>query len=150
MLVILGLGLSGPMSLAQHQMHNMPGSGAPGVKTMPANDEVLRSPPQSIMLSFESAMQLVKLVVKDPDQGKEPIDIGFRYRPGKDVHFVQSLPVLARANYYVVEWAAFDTRQTLVKGTFYFSFGDDAMPPSHYLNRIKRPAHIMSPSYRLL
>ena len=44
------------------------------------------------------------------------------------MNYAQPLPVLASANYYVVEWAAFDASNTLVKGVFYFSFGDNATP----------------------
>ncbi len=139
-----------PLSLAQHAMHNMPMSADAHVKTMPGNNAVLGSAPESIMLQFESEVRLVKLVIRDPSQGKEPIDIGFRYRPEADVHFVQAIPKLAATDYYSVEWTVFDAKQTLIKGAFYFSFGDDARPPSYYLDQIRRPRHIMSPNYRLL
>lgn len=142
--------LFSPLALSQHEMHNMPDSGGLHVISMPDNDEVLGSAPESIMLHFESEVRLVKLALREPGQGKDPIEIGFRYRPEAGVHFVQSLPVLSPADYYIVEWAAFDANQSLIKGVFYFSFGDDARPPSYYLDQIKHPEHIMSPDYRLL
>lgn len=135
---------------AQHTQHDMNKAGAARVRSMPGNDEVLANPPASIMLHFDTAVMLVKLVLRDPSHGKEPIDIGFRYQPVTQMNYAQPLPVLASANYYVVEWAAFDASNTLVKGVFYFSFGDNAKPPSYYLNQIQHPDHIMSPDFRLL
>jgi len=149
LMVFLFGSLFSSLVLAQHTMHSMPGSGSLKVVSMPDNDEVLGAAPKSIMLQFGSEVQLVKLAVKNPDEGKEPIDIGFRYSPEMSMHFMQTLPTLAAANYYTVEWAAFDARHVLVKGVFYFSFGADAKPPSFYLNQIKQMEHIMSPDYRV-
>jgi hypothetical protein len=115
---------------------------------MPANDAALAAAPGSLMLHFESEMRLVKLALKAPEYGF--IDIGFRYQPVPDVHFMQSLPTLAAANYYSVEWAAFNANEELIKGIFYFSFGDNARPPSYYLDQMHHPGPIMSPDYRLL
>ena len=117
---------------------------------MPDNDEVLAVAPESVMLHFQSDVRLVKLVLREPSQGKEPIDIGFRYRDGTGVHFVQPLPVLVDADYYFVEWAAFDANSNLIQGAFYFSFGEDARPPSFYLDQMQHPDTIISPDYRLL
>lgn len=149
LLVMLVGSLFSSMALAQHTMHSMPGSNSLNVVSMPGNDEVLAAAPKSIMLQFGSEVQLVKLAVKNPEEGKEPIDIGFRYSPQMSMHFMQPLPVLGAANYYTVEWAAFDAKHVLVKGVFYFSFGVDAKPPSFYLSQIKQMEHIMSPDYRL-
>jgi len=143
---LLGV-LSAPQSLAQHEMHDMPANGV-HVTTMPANDEVLASSPESLMLHFESEVRLVKLVLRESRQGM--IDIRFHYNPETGVHFMQSLPTLELADYYTVEWAVLDSDEKLVKGAFYFSFGDDARPPSFYLDQIDHPVHIMSPDYRLL
>ena len=137
-------------AIAQHTQHDMNKAGAGQVRSMPGNDEVLATPPASIMLHFDAAVMLVKLVLRDPSQSKEPIDIGFRYQPERQMNYAQPLPELASANYYVVEWAAFDASDALVKGVFYFSFGDNAKPPSYYLNQIQHPDHIMSPDFRLL
>lgn len=138
-----------PLSTAQHEIHDMPGSGAAHMITMPDNNAVLNSAPESIMLHFEADVTLLKLALRDPSQGREPIDIGFRFRPVTGVHFVQPLPVLPIADYYSVEWAAFDTKRMLIKGVFYFSFGDDAQPPSSYRNQMEHSMEILSPDYRL-
>jgi methionine-rich copper-binding protein CopC len=135
-----------PVLLAQHTMHIMPAEGDLQVATMPENNEVLAAAPSSIMLHFESDVSLVKLVVKEARQGF--IDIGFRYQHG--VHFVQPLPALAAADYYTAEWAVLDDQGKLIKGTFHFSFGAEAKPPSFYLDQMEQMQHIMAPDYRLL
>ena len=134
-------------ALAQHQMHNM-SPDVEGVVTMPENNAVLAAAPDSVMLHFEADMRLVKLVLKDADANF--VDIGFRYRPVAAMHFMHDLPALDQADYYTVEWAVLDAEGMLVKGNFYFSFGDNAMPPSHYLEQMEHPIHIMAPDYRLL
>ncbi len=139
-----------PLSLAQHNTHDMSANGTEHVASMPGNDEVLAAAPESIMLHFKTPVRLVKLALKEPSQGKEPINIGFSYRPSPSVHFEQSLPELLPADFYRVEWAAFDTNETLLKGVFYFSFGDNVRPPSYHLNQIQHPNSIPSPDYRLL
>jgi len=144
---ILLWGLSSSLSSAQHETHGMSGSGH--VMTMPDNDEILNSAPESITLLFESDVVLLKLALREPGQGKEPIDIGFRYRPGAGVRFIQPLPILPIADYYTVEWAAFDANAGLIKGTFYFSFGDNAHPPSAYRNQMEHRMEVLSPDYRL-
>ena len=135
---------------AQHQGHSMERQGQPHVMSMPANDEVLMLSPEAIRLHFNKAVRLVKLVVKDPAKGKDGLDIGFRYSGELSTEFSQPLPLLGKADYYRVEWAAFDARQNLIKGEFYFAFGPDAKPPSYYLDQLQHPLHIMSPDYRLL
>jgi methionine-rich copper-binding protein CopC len=129
-------------------MHDMSDDGGVHGETMPANDEVVAKSPESIMLHFESEVRLLKLALKETRQGE--IDIGFRHNPTAGVHFMQSLPMLAPADYYRVEWAVLDAGGQLIKGSFYFSFGDDAKPPSYYLDQMEHPDHIMSPDYRLL
>jgi methionine-rich copper-binding protein CopC len=136
-------------STAQHGEHGGSSSGHEHVISVPDNDEVLASAPESIMLHFESPVRLVKLVLKEPSQGKEPINIGFSYHPSSGVHYLQALPKLQSANYYRVEWAAFDNSDTLIKGTFHFSFGQGANPPSSFLNQMDHPNSILSPDYRL-
>jgi methionine-rich copper-binding protein CopC len=138
-----------PLSWAQHEIHNMPADGT-HVQTMPENDAVLASAPASIMLQFESEVQLVNLALREPSQGKEIIDIGFRYRLGRSGHFEHPLPVLLDADYYVAEWTIINANGRLMKGAFYFSFGDDAKPPSTYLDQMNHEMQIISPDYRLL
>lgn len=145
----LTLILMSQVSLAQHNMHNMAGNDTPDVISMPADDEVLPKSPSSIMLQFKSNVMLVKLAVKNLSSSKEPVDIGFRFSPDRRNHFTQTLPELAPADYYSVEWAVFDEKHALIKGVFHFSFGKDAQPPSFYRNQLKPMQHIMSPDYRL-
>jgi|TARA_B100000959_G_C14944727_1_gene609354 hypothetical protein len=65
---------------------------------------------------------------------------------------VESLPVLAAADYYTAEWAVLDGEGKLIKGVFSFSFGDDARPPSDYRDQMQmeHSDNIISPDYRLL
>ena len=150
LIVTLCAGLAALPASAQHDMHAMDAGEAKHVATLPMNDAVLERAPESIRISFESDVRLVKLALKEPSQGKEPMDIGFRYRPDAAMHFEQELPLLPAADYYVVEWAAFDENSSLVKGTFYFTFGVDAKPPSFYRNDMEHMQNIISPDYRLL
>lgn len=143
---LLLLAVWSPLALAQHEMHNMAASVE--LNSMPANDEVLAAAPESLMLHFGSEMRLVKLALKASEHGF--VNINFRYNPASGVHFTQSLPALAAANYYTVEWAAFNSDEELLKGAFYFSFGDNAKPPSYYRDQMEHMQHIMSPDYRTL
>jgi methionine-rich copper-binding protein CopC len=138
------------VSQAQHEMHNMGGANESLVMTMPSDDEVLVAAPERLMLQFDSNVTLVNLAVREPSQGKEIFDIGFRYSPVPSESFTQTLPALAAADYYVVDWAAFKNDGSLIQGTFYFSFGVDAKPPSSYRGGMDHRMEIMSPSYRLL
>ena len=149
-LLALSSALFSAASFAQHGSHGVINTGEGFVATMPHHDQVMAMAPDSIMLQFESSVRLVKLALKEPSQGKEPIDIGFRYREGESKHYTQSLPPLPPANYYVVEWAALDSSGQLVKGTFHFAFGKNAMPPSHHIERMNHPDSVPSPDYRLL
>ena len=133
---------------AQHAMHGMSEMGEAAVQTMPANNAVLASSPDHLMLQFEDEITLVKLAVKNP-AGKL-VDIGFRFDPKPAMHYMQMLPELEQIDFYSVEWAILKGDGELVKGTFYFSFGPDARPPSYYLEQMDMPAHMMSPDYRLL
>ena len=137
------------LALAQpHMMHGMSNSGGLLDSSMPADNEVLAKAPQSIMLNFASEVRLVKLALKETKQGEILID--FRYDPTAAMRYMQTLPMLAAADYYKIEWAALKASGELVKGSFYFSFGDDAKPPSEYLNEMGHEMMIMAPDYRLL
>ena len=139
--------LGSSIALAQHDMHGMSDSEGLQLATMPADDEVLAKAPQSLMLNFEDDVRLVKLALKETEQGEILID--FRFDPAAGKHFMQSLPELAAADYYKVEWAVLETSGELVKGSFYFSFGEGAQPPSTYRDEMDHEM-IMSPDYRLL
>ncbi|MBL4572536.1 MAG: copper resistance protein CopC [Gammaproteobacteria bacterium] len=137
------------LTLAQpHEMHGISNSGGLLDSNMPADNEVLAKVPQSIMLNFSSEVRLVKLALKETKQGEILID--FRYDPTAAMRYMHTLPRLEAADYYKVEWAALKASGELVKGSFYFSFGDDAKPPSEYLNEMDHEMMIMSPDYRLL
>lgn len=134
---------------SQHAMHGMSDMGNDSVVTMPANDAVLASSPDHVMLEFESSVTLVKLALKDP-AGKL-IDINFRFDPTPGMHFMHMMPALEAIDFYNVEWAYLDAEGVLVKGNFYFSFGEDAQPPSHYLEQMEMDMNMpMAPDYRLL
>ena len=138
-----------PHAQAQHAMHDMnAGDGELALATMPADDAVLASQPDRLMLDFGPEVRLVKLAVRTPDS--ELLDIGFRYSPRANDEFSQPLPELQAADYYRVEWAVLDTNEALVKGNFHFSVGPDARPPSYYLDQMEQMQHIMAPDYRLL
>lgn len=140
--------LFSPLLGAQHAMHGMSNSGDLLDSSMPVDNAVLAKAPQSIMLNFASEVRLVKLALKESKQGEILTD--FRYDPTAAMHYMQSLPMLAAADYYKVEWAALKDTGELVRGSFYFSFGDDAKPPSEYLNEMDHEMMIMAPDYRLL
>lgn len=129
-------------------MHGMSNGSAELVSTMPADDEVLAKAPGSLMLTFEDEVRLVKLALKETKQGE--ILINFRFDPTSGKHFMQPLPELAPADFYKVEWAILKATGALVKGSFYFSFGEDAQPPSSYMDAMEHEMMIMSPDYRLL
>ncbi|GJM14099.1 MAG: hypothetical protein DHS20C12_25020 [Pseudohongiella sp.] len=141
--------LLGSSALAQpHMMHGMENSGGLLESNMPMDDAVLAKAPQSLMLNFSDEVRLVKLALKETKQGE--ILINFRYDPSAAMRYMQALPELAAADYYKVEWAAMRGSGELVRGSFYFSFGEDAKPPSEYLGEMKHEMMIMPPDYRLL
>ena len=140
--------LASTLTLAQHDMQGMSNLGGMQLMTKPENNEVLGKAPQTLTLEFESDVRLVKLALKEAKQGEILID--FRYTPTASKHYSQKLPALAVANFYKVEWAALRASGELVKGSFYFSFGENAKPPSHYMEQMDHQMLIPSPDYRLL
>lgn len=136
------------LALAQHDMHGSMEDAGLFSASMPEDDEVLAEAPQSVMLHFHANVRLVKLALKETVQGQILTD--FRYRPKPAMHYVQELPKLAPANFYKVEWAALDKDGKLFKGSFRFSFGEDAKPPSEYMEGMDHDMQIMSPDFRLL
>jgi methionine-rich copper-binding protein CopC len=151
--IALGLAVSGSLLVsgaqAQHTMHNMGGGDSEvSVQTMPADDAVMASQPEMLMLNFGPMVRLVKLAVRTSES--DLLDIGFRYSPRAGHEFTQRLPQLQAADYYTVEWAVLDDTESLVKGNFHFAVGPNARPPSYYLNQMEQMPHIMAPDYRLL
>lgn len=134
--------------MAQHAMHDMAGAEDIELQTMPTDDAVMGAAPESIMLHFGPAVRLVKLALRNAES--DILDIGFRYNPAAGREFMQPLPTLGKSDYHTVEWAVLDDVGTLIKGDFHFSFGEDARPPSYWLDQMEEMRHIMAPDYRLL
>lgn len=97
-------------------------------KTNPSNDAVLRDAPAALHFEFPQRVRLVKLVLRN--SSRDWIDIDFRYSPRVQESFTWQLPALAAASYYTAEWAILAANDQLVRGSFSFSFGPDAKPPS--------------------
>lgn len=98
------------------------------VESTPANDAVLANAPNEFGLGFEQPVRLVKWVLYD--ETRNWVDINFRYNPRVNDQFSLSLPSLPDTDYYSVEWAILDDTETLIKGSYSFSFGPDAEVPS--------------------
>ncbi len=145
---LLPLLIWSPFLFAQHEMHNMGGASHMELQTMPADNAVLGSAPDQLMLHFGPEVRLVKLTLRNTDN--DLVDIGFRYDPEPAKDFIHRLPHLAADDYYRVEWGIIEDDGTLVRGSFHFSFGPDARPPSYWLDQTEQMQHIMSPDYRLL
>jgi methionine-rich copper-binding protein CopC len=133
----LGLGLN--TAMAQHQGHGGPQFGvsaaAAGIiaESQPADDAILGSAPDTLQLSFEQPVRLVKLVLYN--ELHDWVDIGFRYRPRLQTAYSWPVPPLQQAAYYRAEWAILDDGDRLVKGSFAFSFGPGAESPSVIMER---------------
>lgn len=97
-------------------------------KSTPLDDAVLKEAPVSLSLDFPQRVRLVKLVLRNSLQ--DWIDINFRYNPRVGDSFTLPLPDLAAATYYTADWAILAANDQLVRGSFSFSFGPDAKPPS--------------------
>jgi len=124
---------------AQHQGHGGPQFGVSAeeagiiAETRPLDDAVLMTAPGQVALTFPQAVNLVKLVVYT--DSREWVDIDFRYNPATATGFTWPIPELAEASYYSVNWAILDQQERLVKGSFHFSFGPGAEPPSVVMAR---------------
>lgn len=137
-----------PASHAQHSMmHSAGNDGGIVAETMPADDAVLATAPERIMLRFDDDVRLVKLTLRNPQ--RDMIDIGFRYDPRPDQQFMHPLPSLDSADYYIADWAVINDQERVVHGTFHFAFGPDAQPPSSIMEEMEEMRHIMAPDYRL-
>lgn len=138
----------GAVGHAQHMMHGGGDDSAIEVETMPHDDAVLSGSPEQIMLDFGEDVRLVKLTLRTP-QSRELLDIGFRYSPAEDMMFTHRLPSLDEAPYYIADWAVVNGEERVIHGTFHFSFGPDARPPSEIMPEMEEMRHIMAPDYRL-
>lgn len=97
-------------------------------ETSPLDDEVLDVAPGQLGLSFPQQVRLVKLTLRN--EQRDWVDISFRYDPVAVANFVWQLPELQNATYYTADWAVLAADERLVRGTFSFSFGPGAEPPS--------------------
>ncbi|MSR11283.1 MAG: copper resistance protein CopC [Gammaproteobacteria bacterium] len=97
-------------------------------KTIPLDDAVLADAPTSLNLQFPQRVRLVKLTLRK--ESSDWVDINFRYSPRVEAAFTLPLPSLTAATYYTADWAILSANDQLVRGSFSFSFGPDAKPPS--------------------
>ncbi len=97
-------------------------------ETTPANDAVLSVPPSEVSLSFPDVARLVKFTLRNDT--REWIDINFRYKPEASTRYVLQLPTLSQSTYYTADWAVLSEDDTLLRGSFSFAFGENAVKPS--------------------
>ena len=97
-------------------------------KTSPADDATLDVAPNMMTLEFPSPVKLVKLTLHN--EQRDWIEINFRYSPSDKKYYHWDLPTLAPAAYYTADWAILSDSDKLVRGSFSFSFGSEAQPPS--------------------
>lgn len=118
------------------------------LETSPVDDEVLESAPQELMLRFSTYVRLVKLTMKNPEE--KFVNIGFIYSPDVSRVFFLDLPEIPAASYYTVEWTAIDPSNLVARGSFSFSFGPDAAPPSTLIPEEEELVPVIVPDYRLI
>ncbi len=111
------------------------------VESTPVDDSVLANAPNEFGLGFEQPVRLVKWVLYD--ETREWVDINFRYNPRVNDQFSLPLPSLQETAYYAAEWAILDDTETLIKGSYSFSFGPDAEAPSVVRARDEQMDHSM-------
>lgn len=97
-------------------------------ETVPADDSVLLEAPNELQLEFPYDVRLVKLTLRN--ELRDWVDINFRYDPTVQEKFLWSIPELITATYYTADWAILATNDRLVRGSFSFSFGSEALAPS--------------------
>lgn len=97
-------------------------------ETSPADDAVLMSAPDSILLQFPELARLVKFTLRT--ESRDWVDIEFRYKPVLDTLYSLALPTLTESAYYTADWAVLSANDTLVRGSFSFAFGQNAQRPS--------------------
>lgn len=97
-------------------------------ETLPKDDDVLLVAPKVISVDFPQLARLVKFTLRN--ETRDWVDIQFRYDPVLETHYVLELPALSDAAYYTADWAVLSAKDLLVRGSFSFSFGQDAQRPS--------------------
>jgi len=97
-------------------------------KTFPADDATLDVAPKKMTLEFPRPVKLVKLTLHN--EHRDWVEINFRYTPTNGEYYGWDLPTLAPAAYYTADWAILSDNDTLVYGSFSFSFGSEALSPS--------------------
>lgn len=119
---------------AQHQEHARYQASSYGTsitrqtRTTPGDDAVLAEAPRQLLLQFPERVRLVKLTLHN--ETHDWVDIDFRYNPRPGNRFVWALPGLRQTAYYTADWAILGANDELVRGSFSFTFGPDAQPPS--------------------
>ncbi|GJM12133.1 MAG: hypothetical protein DHS20C12_05360 [Pseudohongiella sp.] len=97
-------------------------------ETAPVDDSVLAQAPDNLQLAFPYDVRLVKLTLRN--ELRDWVDIDFRYDPRARESFRWDIPALEKATYYTADWAILATNDRLIRGSFSFSFGQDAQAPS--------------------
>ena len=110
-------------------------------ETLPVDDAVLSQAPRHLQLQFPGAVRLVKLTLRNAH--RDWVDISFRYDPLPDSQFVWQLPPLQSARYYIADWAILAADDQLVRGSFSFAFGPDALRPSQVM--AEEALHLLAP-----
>ena len=129
------LRLAGSASLAQPGVVQQVDNDVAAIiaESDPRDDQVLPVAPKQIDLQFPRQVRLVKLALYN--EMRDWVDIGFRYNPRPESHFVWPVPLLEPAAYYTAHWAILGDNQMLQRGTFSFSFGPGAERPSDIRER---------------
>ena len=97
-------------------------------ETSPLDDAVLDAAPGVLSLAFPQSVRLVKLTLRN--EQRDWVDISFRYNPQMNDSYEWELPNLQAAIYYTADWAILAANERLIRGSFSFSFGPEAEPPS--------------------
>lgn len=149
MVLVLLFGLQHSV-FAQHTLHMRRNTIDLPNESLPADDAVLRTSPDNLILRFGDYVRLVKLTLKATDENfrETPINLGFSYNPDPNRVFITPVPELPKAQYFTADWAVLDTNNTIVYGTICFAVGPDAVTPSLIIP--PEEAHFMVPDYRLL
>jgi len=94
-----------------------------GIKsTAPAQDAVMETAPDALVLTFKGKVRLMKIALSDADQ--KAIDIGFKPATNANKTFSVDLPALA-ANSYTVKWSSMAKDGHLIKGKFDFTVAEE-------------------------
>ena len=125
--LLMGGAALGQVNPATYPHRDENGLGA-NATTLPADDAVLELAPEALNLVFPDNVRLVKLTLRDEKSAW--VDINFRYNPRPRRDYVWNLPELPAAVYYTAEWAILSDREQLIRGSFSFAFGPDALAPS--------------------